>query len=136
MKTVTIMGIKAKQYMAVSLSRGEFDINRARISVSGSNKQPNYPGQLTQVRQVEMRDLNNEYSFDDGSIKIFSEANVPYPLMWVFPDGVGAVGSTITIQLYNSEFTPQIGINIGIEGGLPSGVLYMENMAIVFQGDE
>ena len=136
MKTSTIMGIKAKQYMAVSLSYGEFNINRARISVSGSSNQPNYPGDLTQVRQVEMRDLNDEYSFADGTIKIFSEANVLYPLMWVFPDGVGAVGSTITLQLYNDEFAPQMGINIAIEGGLPSGVLYMENMAIVFQGDE
>ena len=135
MKTITIMGSKAKQYMARSLLLSDYSFDRAKISVSGSTHQPIYPGQLIQDRTVAMFDSKGGSDFLDGTIHI-RNAQADYGLMWVFPDGAGAPGSTITIQLYHEAFAPQIGINIAIEGGLPSGVLYMENMAIVFQGDE
>lgn len=135
MKTNTIMGSKAKQYMATAYVKSEYGISRARISVSGTTHQPIYPGQLIQARTVGMFDSLGGSAFLDGTIHIKND-QADYGLMWVFPDGVGAAGSTITIQLYSGSYTPQIGINIAIEGGLPSGVLYMENMAIVFQGDE
>ena len=135
MKTITIMGSKAKQYMATSLYSSEYGLGRAKISVSGSTHQPIYPGQLIQARTVGMFDSLGGEDFLDGTIHIRND-QADYGLMWVFPDGVGAAGSTITIQLYSGSYAPQIGINIAIEGGLPAGVLYMENMAIVFQGDE
>lgn len=136
MKTITIMDTKAKEFLAYSLYWDSSQtINKIKVIASGTIKLPYYLGDMKQIRTINVVDDDRGYDFESGNLNIYHGDNL-LPLMWLFPDGMASIGQTITIELYNRDKTSNSGIQLQIEGGNPTKVMYIEGMTISFRGDE
>lgn len=133
MKTLTLMDLKAKNFLITSLWYKYGNPDRAKLTASGTTKLPNFGRGLSQVRTLTVGYGNDDVHNNNGYMEFEGWDSV---LLWHFPDGIGAIGQTITIELYSSQKPSNSGFMLQIEGGSLSKVLYMDGLGIQIESDE